>query len=58
MIIAACGFAFLVAIGILAFALAGKAKGDAWEQQAEDEGQMMALLEHQLAAGLEDELFA
>lgn len=57
-VILACGAAFLLAIGFLAFALAASAKGDAYEQQAKDDEQMAALMELRALEALEHDLFA
>ncbi len=57
-VILACGAAFVLAIFILVFSLARTAKGNAYEQQADDDAQMAALIEHRLSVELEHDLFA
>lgn len=53
----ACGAAFVLAILILVFSLARTAKGNAYEQQADDEEQMAALMVQQLSYELENGIF-
>jgi hypothetical protein len=57
-VILACGAALVLAILILVFSLARTAKGDAYEQQAKDDEQMAALMEHRLSVEMEHDLFA